>query len=240
MQTIQLPELSIIFIPTVLLLALMFRWKLKAWVGLYANIRMLLQLLLVGFFLTFVFETKNPMVIVSLVGVMIGVSAWIALRTFEVREVKTYLIILTSIGVPGLIILMIVTQFVLEMPRWFEPSLVVPIAGMIFANSMNTVSLAAERFESELKREENFISARRTALDAALIPQINSLFAVGLVALPGMMTGQILSGVDPNIAVRYQIMVMWMIFGSGGLAAAIYLVLRAGMTKQNENLKGFL
>ena len=226
MQTIQLPELGIIFIPTVFLLAIMLRWKLKAWVGLYANARMLFQLLLVGLFLTFVFETTQPMVIVALVALMIGVSAWIALRMFEVREAKTYLILLTSIGIPGLIILMIVTQLVLEMPRWFEPNLVVPIAGMIFANSMNTVSLAAERFESEYKRGEDYASARRTALDAALIPQINSLFAVGLVALPGMMTGQILSGVDPNIAVRYQIMVMWMIFGSGGLAAAMYLVLR--------------
>ncbi|MBC8284287.1 MAG: ABC transporter permease, partial [Nitrospinae bacterium] len=54
----------------------------------------------------------------------------------------------------------------------------------------------------------------------------NSLFAVGLVALPGMITGQILSGVDPIIAVRYQIMVMWMTFGSGGLAAVLYLILR--------------
>jgi putative ABC transport system permease protein len=223
MQTIQLPELSIIFIPTVFLLAVMFRWKLKAWVGLYANARMLLQLLLVGFFLTYIFETTQPMVIVALVVVMIGVSAWIALRSFEVREAKTYLIVLTSIGVPGLIILMIVTQFVLEMPRWFEPSLVVPIAGMIFANSMNTVSLAAERFESEFKRGENYINARRTALDASLIPQINSLFAVGLVALPGMMTGQILSGVDPNIAVRYQIMVMCMVFGSAGISSALFL-----------------
>lgn len=239
MQTIQLTELSIIFIPTVFLLAVMFRWKLKAWVGLYANARMLLQLLLVGFCLTYIFETTQPMVIVALVVVMIGVSAWIALRSFEIREAKTYLIVLTSIGVPGLTTLMIVTQFVLEMPRWFEPSLVVPIAGMIFANSMNTVSLAAERFESEFKRGESYISARKTALDAALIPQINILFAVGLVALPGMMTGQILSGVDPNIAVRYQIMVMWMIFGSGGLAAVMYLVLRVRMTKQNEHLQGF-
>jgi putative ABC transport system permease protein len=238
MQTIQLTELSIIFIPTLFLLALMSRWKLKAWVGLYANIRMLLQLLLVGFFLTFVFETTQPMVIVALIGVMIGISAWIALRPFEVREVKTYLIVLASIGIPGLIILLIVTQVVLEMPRWFEPSLVVPIAGMIFANSMNTVSLAAERFESEFKRGEDYASARRTALDASLIPRINNLFAVGLVALPGMMTGQILSGVDPHIAVRYQIMVMWMIFGSGGLAAAMYLVLRVRMTKQNEHLQG--
>ena len=125
-----------------------------------------------------------------------------------------------------MVLLVLVTQFVLQMQKWFEPSLVLPVAGMIFANSMNTVSLAGERFESELKRDGDYISARRIALEASLIPQINSLFAVGLVALPGMMTGQILSGVDPIIAVRYQIMVMWMTFGSGGLAAALYLVLR--------------
>ena len=63
------------------------------------------------------------------------------------------------------------------------------------------------------------------------IPQINSLFAVGLVSLPGMMAGQILSGVDFHIAVRYQIMVMWMIFGSGGIVAVIYLFLRTRMIK---------
>jgi putative ABC transport system permease protein len=235
MQTIQLPELSLIFIPTVFLLAVMFHWQLKAWVGLYANARMLLQLLLVGYFLTYVFKTTQPLIIIALVALMIGVSAWIAVRSLEERRAKTYRIVLISIGVPGLIMLAVVTQLVLEMPRWFEPSLVIPIAGMIFANSMNTVSLAAERFEAEFKRGENYVSARRTALDAALIPQINSLFAVGLVALPGMMTGQILSGIDPNIAVRYQIMVMWMIFGAGGIAAVIYLVLRVRMTQQDEN-----
>ena len=235
MQTIPLRELSIVFIPTAFLLAIMFRWQLKAWVGLYANFRMILQLLLVGYFLTYLFETTQPIVIVALVVVMIGISTWIALRSFEEHKAKPYLIVLTSIGVPGLILLVIVTQFVLEMPRWFEPNLVIPIAGMIFANSMNTVSLVAERFESEFRRGESYTSARNTTLDATLIPQINSLFAVGLVALPGMMTGQILSGVDPNIAVRYQIMVMWMIFGSGGIAAVIYLVLRTRMVRQNEN-----
>jgi len=102
---------------------------------------------------------------------------------------------------------------------------------------MNTVSLAAERFESEFKRGENYINARQTALDATLIPQINSLFAVGLVSLPGMMTGQILSGVDPHIAVRYQIMVMWMIFSSGGIAAVLYLVLRSRMIIRTKKLE---
>ena len=235
MQTIPLPELSIVFIPTAFLLAVMFRWQLKAWVGLYANVRMLLQLLLVGYFLTYVFDTTQPIVIVVLVAVMMGVSAGIALRSFKEPGPKPYLIVLISIGGPGLVLLAVVTQLVMEMPRWFEPSLVIPIAGMIFANSMNTVSLAAERFESEFRRGESYVIARRTALDAALIPQINILFAVGLVALPGMMTGQILSGVDSNIAVRYQIMVMWMTFGSGGIAAAIYFALQARMVRQNEN-----
>jgi putative ABC transport system permease protein len=239
MQTIPILELSVVFIPTAFLLIVMFNWQLKVLTGLYANIRMLMQLLLVGYFLTYIFETNQPGVIVFLIAVMIAVSAWIALRSFgrapfEKKDVKTYSIFLISIGVPGLVLLGLVTQFVLQMQKWFEPSLVIPIAGMIFANSMNTVSLAAERFESEFKRGEDYINARRTALDASLIPQINSLFAVGLVALPGMMTGQILSGVDPVIAVRYQIMVMWMTFGSGGLAAVLYLVLRIRSVKHKE------
>jgi putative ABC transport system permease protein len=227
MQTIPLRELSIVFIPTIYLFVIMYRWQLKAWVAVYANIRMIFQLLLAGYFLTYIFDTTQPMIIILLLVLMIGVSTWIALRSFEGYEAKPYLIVLISIGGPGLILLFIVTQLVLEIPRWFEPKLVIPIAGMIFANSMNTVSLAAERFESEFKRGVSYMVARRTALDAALIPQINSLFAVGLVALPGMMTGQILSDVDPNIAVRYQIMVMCMIFGSGGIAAFIYLALRS-------------
>jgi len=88
---------------------------------------------------------------------------------------------------------------------------------------MNAVSIAAERFESELSRESIYREARATAYKAALIPIINALFAVGLVSLPGMMTGQILSGVDPLIAVRYQMMVMLMILGSAGISVAIYL-----------------
>ena len=231
MQTIPILELSIVFIPTAFLLAVMFRWQLKAFMGLYANVRMLVQLLLVGYFLTYVFETNQPVVIILVITLMIAVSAWIALRSFEEKDIKTYFIFLISIGLPGLILLGLVTQLVLQMQKWFEPSLVVPIAGMIFANSMNTVSLVAERFESEFQRGEDYVDARRIALDASLIPQINSLFAVGLVSLPGMMTGQILSGVDPVIAVRYQIMVMWMTFGSGGLAAVLYLVLRIRSVK---------
>ena len=232
MQTIPLRELSIVFIPTIFLLVIMYRWQLKAWVAVYANIRMIFQLLLAGYFLTYIFDTTQPIIIILLLVLMILVSTWIVLRSFEGYEIKPYWIVLISIGGPGLILLLIVTQLVLVMPRWFEPNIVIPIAGMIFANSMNTVSLAAERFESEFNRRASYIVARQIALEAALIPQINSLFAVGLVALPGMMTGQILLDVDPNIAVRYQIMVMCMVFGSGGIAAYIYLALRSRIVQE--------
>jgi len=188
---------------------------------------MLVQLLAVGFVLTYVFETDQPALIVGVVAVMIGASSWIALRPLRQRGARTYSLLLVSIAASGLTMLAIVTQLVLDLPRWFEPSFVVPLAGMIFANTMNTVSLAGERFESERERGTDVVDARRTALDAALIPQINGLLAVGLVSLPGMMTGQILSGIEPLVAVRYQIMVMCMVFGAGGLGAVSYLSLRS-------------
>jgi len=88
-----------------------------------------------------------------------------------------------------------------------------PIAGMVYANSMNSISIAAERFEQEIK----------ISLKTSLIPKINSFLAVGLVSLLGMMTGQILSGIDPLVAVRYQIVIMAMIFGSAGISVILYL-----------------
>ncbi len=88
---------------------------------------------------------------------------------------------------------------------------------------MNAVSLVAERFERE-RQINSYEEARATSFRASLIPQINSFLAVGLVSLPGMMTGQILAGVDPIIAVRYQIMVMVMILGSSGISSVIYLL----------------
>jgi putative ABC transport system permease protein len=94
---------------------------------------------------------------------------------------------------------------------------------MYFANTMNAISLAAERYHSELHNHQPENKARLSAFHASMIPQINSLLAVGIVALPGMMTGQILSGVSPLIAVRYQIMIMAMILGTTGMGAALML-----------------
>ena len=89
---------------------------------------------------------------------------------------------------------------------------------------MNSVSLAAERLESECRSNQPYELARQRAFQAALIPIINSLFAVGLVSLPGMMTGQILAGASPLLAARYPILVMCMLFGASGISAAAYLM----------------
>ncbi|MGE4605956.1 MAG: ABC transporter permease [Myxococcota bacterium] len=229
LPTIPLSNRLIAFAPSLLLVAIMHRWSLKASTALYANGRMLVQLLAVGYVLTYVFEANHPLIIVAVLAVMVLTSAWIALRPLKRRGLGLYTLVLVAVAATGLTMLAIVTQIVLDLSPWFEPRFVVPLAGMIFANAMNTVSLAAERFESERNREIDVAGARRAALDAALIPQINGLLAVGLVSLPGMMTGQILSGVDPQVAVRYQIMVMCMVFGSAGLAAAMYLALRPAL-----------
>jgi putative ABC transport system permease protein len=157
---------------------------------------------------------------------MILMSSWIALRPLQERGIKAFMIVVVSLGLSGLAVLLLISQLIVELPRWYEPSFVVPIAGMIFANSMNTVSLAGERFSIERQRDKNYHEARKIALETAMIPQINALLAVGLVSLPGMMTGQILSGIEPLTAARYQIMVMCMIFSTAGLSAVTYMSLK--------------
>ena len=210
-------------------------WGLNAIQSIYANIRMLLQLLLIGYVLTYIFETDKPVLVVLVVIFMIVMSSWIALRPLTDRGIKPYSIVTIAIGMTGLGVLILVTQIILELPRWFEPRFVIPLAGMIFANSMNTISLAGERFHAELGRGADYLSARRFAMEAAMIPQVNALLAVGLVSLPGMMTGQILSGVEPLIAARYQIMVMCMIFSTAGLAAVLYMALKKNNVTESSS-----
>ena len=212
----------------------MFLWRAGYRQGIYGNVRMLVQLLLIGYVLNYIFDADEPWIIGLVIGIMITVSAWIATRPLKTKDIWSYATMVGAIGFSGLPILWLVSQIVLSMPRWFEPSVIVPIAGMIFANAMNTVSLAAERFQTEMSNGRNIQESQRISLQVSMIPQVNSLLAVGLVALPGMMTGQILSGIDPLVAARYQIVVMCMIFGSGGLAAVLFLYVQPRL-KLQEN-----
>ena len=220
---IPLANLMLGFIPVIILIGIMYFWGLKISNSIYANFRMLIQLLLIGYILTFIFETNEPIIIALVVLFMILMSAWIAMRPLKEKGVYPFVIIFISLALSGLAVLFLISQFIVDLPRWFEPRFVVPIAGMIFANSMNTVSLAGERFFIEKDRGKDYLGSRKIALETALIPQVNALFAVGLVSLPGMMTGQILSGIEPLMAARYQIMVMCMIFSTAGLSAVTYM-----------------
>ena len=223
---IPLANLMLGFIPVIILIGIMYFWGLKISNSIYANFRMLIQLLLIGYVLTFIFETDEPIIIALVVLFMVLMSAWIAMQPLKEKGVYPFVIIFISLALSGLAVLFLISQFIVDLPRWFEPSFVVPIAGMIFANSMNTVSLAGERFFIEKDHGKDYLSSRKVALETALIPQVNALFAVGLVSLPGMMTGQILSGIEPLMAARYQIMVMCMIFSTAGLSAVTYMAFK--------------
>ena len=186
---------------------------------------MLVQLMLIGYALVYIFDIEHAGIIFIVLAVMLTAASFISFRSVQEKSARSYLALLLSISIGGLTTLFFVTGVVLKLDPWFMPQYLVPLAGMIIANCMNCVSLAAERFDSEISNRSPYIDARRTALKASLIPVTNTLFAVGLVSLPGMMSGQILSGVDPLIAVRYQIMVMCMVFGSAGISSACYLMI---------------
>ena len=217
--------LLLALLPTLVVIGIMIYWSASAKTASYATLRMLVQLLLIGYVLLYIFETDQPAVIGAVLLFMIIVSSWIAIRHVKEQRARALRNSIVSIAVPGLLVLGLVSQIVIGVEPWFSPRYLVPLAGMIFAGAMNSVCLADERYHSETARGTERLEARRIAFQTAMIPIINSLFAVGLVSLPGMMTGQILSGISPLVAAKYQIVVMSMLFGVSGMSAAIYLVL---------------
>jgi len=198
------------------------------------------QLLLIGYVLVYIFEADVPWIVLAVMGVMVIAASWIALRTNPQLRLTLYRSAFVSILIGGGLTVVLITQVVLTLDPWYEPSFMVPLAGMIFAASMNAVSLAAERILAELRRGASFTDARRIAMQAGLIPIVNTLFAVGLVSLPGLMTGQILSGVSPLVAVRYQVMVMCMVFGASGISAAMFITLLHRRTTTGDLARGSL
>ncbi|MEA2018732.1 MAG: ABC transporter permease [Campylobacterota bacterium] len=223
MNQILLLDLIWIFIPILFVYYIYYKWNDDKSTIPYSLSRMFLQLILIGYVLTYIFNTKEFLYIIFILSIMLIVASFIAMRPVAKRSTDLYFISFISISIGGIITLGFVVGAILDLEVWYEPRYIIPLAGMIFANSMNSVSVAAERFESEYLRDKNYKTARSKAYKAALIPNINSLFAVGLVSIPGMMTGQILAGISPLIAVKYQIMVMCMIISSSGISTAVYL-----------------
>lgn len=228
---LSLPQLVVAFVPVAITLLVLWRWSMAPGNALYALGRMLVQLMLIGYVLAWIFGATNGWLIVLVLVIMLVASSWIALRTVPEHRNALLLASLLGVSLGGALTLAVITQGVLRLDPWYLPRYMIPLAGMVFANAMTAVSLAAERLYAELGHRESWQEARTMAYQAAMIPVVNSLFAVGLVSLPGMMTGQILSGVSPLVAARYQIMVMCMIFASAGISTAIFLSLARRATR---------
>jgi len=204
----------------------------------WASLRMVAQLLAVGYVLHAVFALNHPLLVLGILVLMVLVAVQTVVGRVQVRMPKLYRLVGGAIFFGCMGTTFFFTQLVIGLAPWYDPHYLIPLAGMIIGNSMTGASLAAERLASEVRARREEIetalclgaSARQAALpmvrqayQAALTPSVNAMAAMGIVFLPGMMTGQILSGTAPLLAVKYQIAIMCVITGSVALTAFVIL-----------------
>jgi len=208
---------------------------------LWSSLRMVVQLFAVGYLLHLVFSVRSPLAVVAILLAMAGFALQVMGGRIKHRMPRFYRVMGTSIlaGCGGVTFLF--CGLVVGYTPWYDPRYLIPLAGMIIGNSMNGATLAAERLAAEIHERRDEIetalclgatsrqasdTAVRRAFRAALMPTMNTMAAMGIVSLPGMMTGQILSGTAPIIAVRYQIAIMCAI--TGAVAITAFLILLQG------------
>ena len=147
-------DLAYAFLPALIVLAIMWRWRAEVGTAVHAMLRMLVQLFAVGYVLVYIFESDNFWIILGVVAVMIFVASWIAVRPLGAEKKKSWPCAFLSIAVTSVAILALITQTVIGVEPWFSPRYVVPLAGMVVTGAMNAVSLSAERYQSEVARGE--------------------------------------------------------------------------------------
>jgi len=189
-------------------------------------VRTVVQLVLVGYVLVYIFALDRWYLVVSALLMMLAVAAWTAGGRQDHPTRKLYGILGLAMLLGSGLTLVYVGSLVVRADPWYDPRYLIPLFGMIIGNAMNAASLAAERLAGEMDARraaaEAYLALRasparatedavRRATRASMIPMVNSLMVVGIVALPGMMTGQIIAGASPLSAVRYQIVVMFML-----------------------------
>ena len=204
------------------------------------TVRTFIQLLAVGYLLRYVFALDAVWAVFGMLLLMTAAAARAALAR-QTRRPRSFAgITFLSMVVSAGIVTAIVTQVILQVEPWHAPRYLIPITGMILGNCLNGISLGLDRLLGELSSQRGRIEALqclggtawessrhvlREALRSAMIPTINSLMVVGIVSLPGMMTGQILSGTDPLVAVKYQIVVMMMLAAGTAIGSLLLLLL---------------
>lgn len=207
-----------------------------------ATIRMTVQLILTGYLLIYLFEHPHPLWTLLIIIVMVLFAIYTIFKKFpDELSVKLKRVIAMSLPLGGLPVLVFFLLVVIGIEPYFNPQYVIPITGMIIGNSMTGISLGLHTMIKGMQVEREAIEAHlllgatpkqaskallNHAFDNAIMPTINSMLGMGIIFLPGMMTGQILSGVIPTMAIQYQIVIMLGILSS--VSATTYLVLRFG------------
>lgn len=194
---------------------------------LISMIRMVLQLTFVGIYLNYLFEWNNIYLNIIYVLLMVFVAAYSVIHTAKFRFRYLVLPVFISILLPLALMLIFFNRFVVGITELFNARYLIPIGGMILGNCLRGNIISLSSFLGKVKSEEKiyqntllFGATRfeallpyfRHSILAALDPTIASISTIGLVALPGMMTGQILGGSFPLVAIKYQIAIMLAIF----------------------------
>lgn len=205
-----------------------------------ASLRMIVQLAAVAVVLKFIFTQISPIWTILFAIIMAAGAALEIVMRQEYRFKSLLPLALTSSPafLAGLMTTFVALAVIQPSP-WYAPRFLLPILGMLVGNALSGVSLVLDSITSSAHRERNVIEARlalgaprfvafedclRRAMRTGMMPVLNAMAAAGIVSLPGMMTGQILAGIDPVEAAKYQILIMFLIAGSTAIA-----VLAAGI-----------
>ena len=205
-----------------------------------AAARTTVQLLVVGYVLVFIFDADTPWLVLAAAVVMTFAAGRAAVdrssRLFRGVYTRTFLTLLLT----GVLTTAAVTQVVIAVEPWYQPQYIIPLLGMVFGNSLTGISLSLDQLLETLDERRDRVDmalslgassweAARTPLRDAvrrgMIPIINAMTVAGVVSLPGMMTGQILAGSDPLVAVAYQIVVMFMLAAATALGCMVTALL---------------
>ena len=199
-------------------------------------VRSVVQLVLVGYVILYIFEFERWYFVLGALGFMVAVATRTAVRRQDKPTRELYGIVGVAMLVGSGLTMVYVGSVIVRTDPWYDPRYVIPLFGMIVGNAMNAAALAAERLAAEIDARRAEIEAYlalgatpsratrdavRRAIRASMIPMVNSLMVVGIVALPGMMTGQIIAGASPITAVRYQIVVMFMLMAAVTMTGTI-------------------
>ncbi len=205
-----------------------------------AAARTVIQLLLLGLILEWIFSQETPVPVLLILVFMIFVAGREAVARLKNRYPLIFLDTTLVMAASAVVVGSMVTQVIIGVRPWYHPQYVIPLVGMILGNSLNGVSLALDSFLDYLRHRREEIELylvfgatrwealrppMRTAIRRGLIPIINAMSVAGLVSLPGIMTGQILAGVPPLQAVAYQILIMFMLAGSYTLGTILVTLL---------------